>query len=117
MLTLDQQAQLAKLPREVVLTLKDYPSVAENYLDNKDLPPLSQNHECRLLEFYYDCAELPILTIENGVLSSHPAAAVIPTIIEVMDETSFVFIQVKGTVILNRLGGHLPQVTSILVEL
>ncbi|NJM75593.1 MAG: hypothetical protein HC852_07210 [Acaryochloridaceae cyanobacterium RU_4_10] len=113
--TPEQQAILNKLPKIVQQTLREYPSVAENFLDSRDLPDLAE--ECSVFEVYYDCEELPSIYIENGVIIPNDRPInTSPTVIEIMDLHSFVFIQVNKHVILNRLNGNMPTVTGIQVE-
>lgn len=115
--TLAEQAILSKLPQEVQLTLKDYPTVAENYLTAQSLPVLTENYKLRLFEIYYDRADFPALAIKNGVLTTNkPNCDTQPTIIEGMGDDGAVFIQVRERVILNRVRGHFPEVKAVLVE-
>ncbi len=117
MFTPIEQAVLSKLPQEVQLTLKDYPTVAENYLMAQSLPVLTENYKLGLFEIYYDCADFPALTIKNGVLTTNKTNYdTPPTIVEGMGDDGAVFIQVRERVILNRVGGHFPEVKSVLVE-
>lgn len=117
MFTSTEQAVLSKLPQEVQLTLKDYPTVAENYLMARSLPVLTENYKLGLFEIYYDCADFPALAIKNGVLTTNKTNCdTQPTIVEGMGDDGAVFIQVKERVILNRVGGHFPEVKSVLVE-
>ena len=113
--TPEQQAIVNKLPKIVQQTLREHPSVAENFLDSRDLPDLTE--ECSVFEVYYDCEELASIYIENGVIIPNDRPInTSPTIIEIMDLNGFVFIQVNKHVILNRLNGKMPTVTGIQVE-
>lgn len=117
MFTPTEQAILSKLPYEVQRTLKEYPTVAENYLMARSLPVLAENHEFGLFEIYYDCADIPALAISGGVLTTNKSNSdTAPTIIEGMGDDGAVFIQVKERVILNRVQGDFPEVKSVLVE-
>ena len=117
MFTPTEQAVLSKLPQEVQRTLKDYPSVAQNYLMARSLPVLTENYKLGLFEIYYDCADIPALAIKKGVLTTNKINGdTPPTIIEGMGDDGVVFIQVKESVILNRVGGQFPEVRSVLVE-
>lgn len=117
MFTPTEQAVLSKLPPEVQQTLKEYPTVAQNYLMARALPVLTQSNEFGLFEIYYDCADIPAIAIKDGVLTTNkPNSDEAPTIIEGMGDDGAVFIQVSDHVILNRVQGHLPEVKSVLVE-
>ncbi len=117
MFTPTEEAVLSKLPQEVQLTLKDYPTVAQNYLMAQSLPVLTENYKLGLFEIYYDCADLPALAIKNGVLTTNKINGdTPPTIIEGIGDDGAVFIQVRDYVILNRVRGQFPEVRSVLVE-
>lgn len=117
MFNLAQQAVLAKLPQEVQQTLEKYPTVAENYLTALSLPVLNEGYEFGLFELYYDCADIPAISIKNGVLTTNkPDSEAAPIIIEGKGDDGTVFIQVKERVILNRVQGQFPEVKSVLVE-
>ena len=117
MFTPTEQTVLSKLPQEVQRILKDYPTVVENYLMARALPMLTQSNELGLFEIYYDCADLPAIAIKDGVLTTNKTNGDnAPTIIEGMSDDGAVFIQVRESVILNRVGGHFPEVKSVLVE-
>ncbi|PSB24507.1 hypothetical protein [Chlorogloea sp. CCALA 695] len=117
MFTPTEQTVLSKLPQEVQRILKDYPTVVENYLMARSLPVLAQSNELGLFEIYYDCADIPAMAIKKGVLTTNKINGdTPPTIIEGMGDDGAVFIQVGDCVILNRVGGHFPEVRSVLVE-
>ena len=117
MFTPTEQTVLSKLPQEVQRILKDYPTVVENYLMARSLPVLDQSNELGLFEIYYDCADIPAMAIKKGVLTTNKINGdTPPTIIEGMGDDGAVFIQVRDCVILNRVGGHFPEVRAVLVE-
>lgn len=117
MFTPTEQAVLSKLPQEVQQTLKDYPTVAQNYLMGRSLPVLTQSNEFGLFEIYYDCADIPAIAIKDGVLTTNKLNSdEAPTIIEGMNDDGVVFIQVSEHVILNRIQCQLPQIKFLPVE-
>jgi len=115
--TPEQQVILGKFPQNVQQTLREYPSVAENFFDFREVPELPKGQECSVFEVYYDCEETASIHIENGaIIPNDKPINTSPKIIEIMDLHSFVFIQVNGHVLLNRLNGNMPTVTGIQVE-
>lgn len=117
MLSIAEQDALSKLPQEVQRTLKDYPSVATNYLMARSLPALTEGHNFGLFEIYYDCADTPALAIKDGVLTiNQPKSEQTPIIIEGISDNGIVFIQVKDCVILNRIQCKPPEIKFLSVE-
>lgn len=115
--TPNEQSLLLQLPDKVQCILRDYPSVAQSYLNECTLPVFSRDHQFDLFEVYYDCAELPALVIKNSALTSNQRAPeVAPTIIEMMGDQGVVFIQVGDSVILNRIPGNVPEINSVVVQ-
>jgi hypothetical protein len=115
----EQMAILRTLPASVRETLlNEYPSVAENFLFAREFPDLPKGSEYKAFEVYYDMEDMPRIHIENGVSVAVPKPPVeaAPRIIEIMDEVTFVFIQVDGHVILNRMNGNMPTLNEIQVE-
>jgi hypothetical protein len=115
----EQMAILRTLPASVCETLlNEYPSVAENFLFAREFPDLPKGSEYKAFEVYYDMEDMPRIHIENGVSVAVPKPQVeeAPRIIEIMDEVTFVFIQVDGHVILNRMNGNMPTLKEIQVE-
>lgn len=118
MFTPTEQAVLSKLPQEVQRTLKDYPTVAENYLMARSLSVITKSNEFGLFEIYYDCADIPALAIKDGVLNTNKSNSdEAPTIIEGMSDDGAVFIQVSEHVILNRIQCQLPEIKFLPVEI
>lgn len=115
--TAQEQSILNALPLDVQQTLSEFPSVAENFLSARGMSDLPKGEECSVFEVYYDCEEKPSVCIEDGVaISNDKPINKNPKIIEIMDLDYFVFIQVNGKVILNRLNGNMPTVTGIQVS-
>jgi hypothetical protein len=116
-LTDEQKSILASLPLQVQRTLDEFPSVAENFLDNRGLPPLPAGVGCKTMEVYYDDLPEPHIHIENGVLVGTPTPlGRTARIIEIIDASNHIYIQVEGHVILNRMNGNEPVLTHIEVE-
>jgi hypothetical protein len=114
----EQLAILRTLPASVCETLlTEYPSVAENFLFAREFPDLPEGSEYKAFEVYYDMEDRRI-HIEKGVSVAIPKPRVKepPRIIEIMDEATFVFIQVDGHIILNRMNGNMPTLNEIQVE-
>jgi hypothetical protein len=115
--TEQEQSILNSLPLEVQQTLRENPSVADNFLRIRDLPDLSKDNECSVFEVYYDCEESHSICIENGVIiPNEKPINTNPKIIEIMGLDDFVFIQVNGFPLRNRLNGNMPTVTGIQVS-
>jgi hypothetical protein len=115
----EQLAILRTLPASVCETLlNEYPSVAENYLFAREFPDLPKGYDYQAFEVYYDLEDMPRIHIERGVSVAIPTPQVeeAPRIIEIMNEATFVFIQVDGHVILNRMNGNTPTLNEIQVE-
>jgi hypothetical protein len=115
--TEEQKSILASLPLQVQRTLEEFPSVAENFLDNRGLPPLLGGIGCKTMEVYYNAQPEPCIHIEDGVLvgTSTPLGKPARTI-EIIDDRNHIFIQVEGHVLLNRMNGNEPILTYIQVE-
>lgn len=115
--TQEEQSILNALPLAVQQTLREYPSVAENFLAAREMPDLPKGQECSVFEVYYDCEAKASICIENGVvIPNDKPINTSPRIIEIMDLNFFVYIQVEGHVLTNRLNGNMPTVTGIQVE-
>lgn len=115
--TQTEQDKLLQLPAAVQRILKDYPSVAENYLRASLLPHFPETHQFGLFEVYYDGADVPALAVKDAVFRSTPREIeAAPTIIEVMGDEDVVFIEVADIVILKRFPGDLPVISSIGVK-
>jgi hypothetical protein len=115
--TEQEQSILHALPLEVQHTLREYPSVAENFLEAREMPELPKGQECSVFEVYYDCEETASICIENGVpIPNDRPINTSPKILEIMDLNFFVYIQVNKHVLVNRLNGNMPTVTGIQVE-
>ena len=115
----EQMTILRTLPEAVCETLlTEYPSVAENFLFAREFPDLPEGSEYKAFEVYYDMEDMPRIHIEKGVSVAIPKPRVKepPRIIEIMDEATFVFIQVDGHIILNRMNGNMPTLNEIQVE-
>jgi hypothetical protein len=115
----EQMAILRTLPASVCETLlTEYPSVAENFLFAREFPDLPKGYDYQAFEVYYDLEDMPRIHIEGGVSVAIPKPPVedAPRIIEMMNEATFVFIQVDGHVILNRMNGNMPTLNEIQVE-
>ncbi len=106
------------LPVAVQAAFREFPSVAENFLFAREFPDLPKGYEYEAFEVYYDREDEPRIHIERGVSVATPKerTKTPPRIIEIMDATTFIFIQVDGHVILNRMNGNMPQLNSIRVE-
>jgi hypothetical protein len=114
LLTEQEQSVLNSFPLEVQNAFREYPSVAENVLSARKLPDLPKGEECKVFEVYYDCEKTHSISIENGVvIPNDKPINTNPKIIEIMDLDYFVFIQVNGHVLLNRLNGNMPTVIGI----
>ena len=115
----EQMAILRTLPASVCETLlTEYPSVAENFLFAREFPDLPKGSEYKAFEVYYDMEEMPRIHIEQGVSVAIPKPRVekAPRIIEIMNESTFVLIQVDSHIILNRMNGNMPTLNEIQVE-
>lgn len=115
----EQMAILRTLPESIYETLlTEYPSVAENSLFAREFPDLPKGYEYEAFEVYYDMEDMPRIHIEKGVsvAIAKPSVEEAPRIIEIMNEATFVFIQVDGHVILNRMNGNTPTLNEIQVE-
>ena len=116
-LTPEQEIQLLQLPEEVLQIFGDYPEVADNYLRVKDLPNLPDEYQSGLYEIYYDREDLPVMSINKGLLSSRKRDYRIPpNVIQVMTDHDVVYIQVGPHVIHKRFGNALPEVLAVLVQ-
>lgn len=117
--TPEQEAILRTLPKGTQATLlNEFPSVAENFLFAREFPDLPKGYEYEAFEVYYDMEDMPRIHIEKGVSIAipKPRAEKPPRIIEIMNEATFVYIQVDDHVILNRMNGNMPTLNSIQVE-
>jgi hypothetical protein len=112
-----EESLLKALPKPVQQAMIHYPSVAENYLRCHALPLVPEGHPFNFFEIYYDCQELPILDIKQGVSrpTSPRTSNQPPVIIEMVGDDDVVFIQVAGHVILNRTNGNLPDIYTVLL--
>ena len=116
-ITTEEQFLINSLPKEVQRTLAENPSVIENFLDVRLLPDLPEGESCKVFEVYYDCEESHSIYIENGVAFPNDRPInTNPKIIEIMDLDNFVFIQVNGYILCNRLNGNTPKVIGIRVK-
>jgi hypothetical protein len=115
--TEQEQSILKALPTKVQKTLHENPSVAENFLRVRELPDLPKGQECSVFEVYYDCEDSHSICIEKGVIiPNEKPINTNPKIIEIMGLDDFVFIQVNGFPLRDRLNGNMPTVTGILVS-
>jgi hypothetical protein len=114
--TSQQQAHLLELPDPVIRVFVENPSVAENYLEARNLPMLPDSYKSGLFEIYYDCAKLPRIVIDNGVVTTNPQKIDAPPIIETLTDLGMAFMQVAGFPILDRLGDALPDIKAVIVS-
>jgi hypothetical protein len=106
--------QIAKLPPEIAALAPKYPIQLVNVADSWNNKPLPENYIPRDIEVYCgDSEEVLIYVLEGEILDFNPVEADRKsTSLSVRIDGDFVYIEIEGKEILNKLGGViLPEIS------
>jgi len=106
--------QLKKLPPEVIMWASKYPIEIINVAESLDDDTLPHGYVPKMVEVYYDIKAAPSIFVHNGVLEDFDieSARKQQQSISMMVDNIWVYIEVEGNIVLNKLGGIvLPNIT------
>lgn len=108
--------QIAKLPPEIASLAPKYPVQLVNVADSWNRKPLPENYIPREIEVYCTDDENPCIYVFEGELIDFiPVEAERKsTSLTIVIDGEFVYIEIEGQEILNRLGGVvLPEIIGV----
>lgn len=118
----DWQRITAKFPPDIAVLAQKYPCEIYNALDALDSEPLPHNYIPKAIDVYNDVDDEPVFQVWEGELERYvPSERKNAAAIQVGSDGNWVYIEIEGKVILNKLGGViLPEVNiteSLVLEL
>ncbi|MBA3920214.1 MAG: hypothetical protein H0X31_00325 [Nostocaceae cyanobacterium] len=109
-----QLEQIKKLPPEMIMWASKYPVEIVNLAESLDDDELPSNYVPEMLEVYYGVQDSPSIFVHNGVLKDfdmETARKQNPSV-SVMVDDRWVYIEIEGNILLNKINGIiLPDVS------
>ncbi|MBE9210536.1 hypothetical protein IQ244_29345 [Nostoc sp. LEGE 06077] len=110
----DWQQIAAKLPSDVALLAHKYPCEIYNALDAWDDEPLPNNYIPQAIDVYNDVDDEAVFQVWEGKLERYvPSERKNAAAIQVGIDGNWVYIEIEGKVILDKLGGVILPLVNV----